>query len=471
MTRILLPLGASLLALGTAFAQDAAQDDYTDECLDLFSFLDASPDYVPEDEPELLALIERDDPAACTRRLAQLERQSRQAASETRTTQDVEREVTTETETVQERIQLEEVVTVQGDVDVAVGVPNVQVVPSPADVRVTGEAPRVTVRQSAPQIVVKEQPATIIVGMPTITIEQEAPEIVITMPEPGVDVAMAEPRVEVRQAPPRIVVAVPDPRVDLDLRAVAGEANGEPVRTRITRERGAAEAQDGLRLVERGEEGADANVYVGETAPRVSIAGLDEEADITVESAEPEVRFERAEPTVRMAGEPKIRFERRGEPSVRIVTQGEAARPQRLAGPEEQTDRSEGSEPAPDRRERPQSPEPAQERATATPPQPEGTTFAVSDLRNRTVYGANGEELGSIERVTRVGRETYAIVEHGGFLGLGDTDIPVPVSRLAVRDGNIVATDLTKAAAEDMEAEDMREGTDLDGDATVRLGR
>ena len=465
MTRILLPLGASLLALGTAAAQDG-EPDYTPACLDLFAFLDASPDYVPEDEPELLALIERNDPRACRLRLVSLERAATAQAPATRRTapvraapQAVERETETATRTVQERVQIEEVVTVQGDVDVAVGVPNVRVVPEAAQVQVQGEAPRVTVRHGGPEIVIREQPATITVGMPTITIEQDAPEIVITMPEPGVDVAMAEPTVEVRQPAPRVTVTVPDPRVDLDLRAVTGEANGEGVRTRLSRDRAAAREEPGLRLVQRGDGGADANVYVGEAVPQVRISGLDADPSVEIESGEPDVRFERAEPTVRMDGEPEIRFERRGEPTVRVVRPGanerQGATPQRLAGGGDRADDT----------------PPASAPRTNRTPRADGTIITVGDLVGREVLGTDGEEIGSIDRVVRVGSVTYAIVEHGGFLGLGDTDIPVPLNRLRADGDDLVATNLTKDAAEDMQANDVTGGEPLRGNEAVQLAR
>ena len=457
MIRTILPLGVSLFALGAA--QAAAQDqdaDYAPECLDLFAFLDASPDYVPEDEPELLALIERNDALACRLRLARLQRvDASRATSPPRPeasaseAQDVTRETATATRTVQERVQVEEVVTVQGDVDVAVGVPNVRVLPEPAQVQVRGEAPRVTVRHGGPEIVIREKPATITVGMPTITIEQDAPEIVVTMPEPGVDVAMSEPTVEVRQSAPRITVTVPEPRVDLDLRAVAGEASGEGVRTRVSRDRAAAREEQGMRLVQRGADGSEANVYVGEAEPQVRLTGLDADPAIEIESGEPDVRFERAEPDVRVEGEPEVRFERRGEPTVRVVRPGERAggdTPQRLAATE-RADRD--AQPA---------------------ARPGGSALTVRELRGREVVGTNGDEIGTIDRVVRVDGTVYAIVEHGGFLGLGDTDIPVPLSRLRSDGDALIATSLTKDAAEDMQANDVTRGEALRANETVRLG-
>ena len=476
MTRSpLLLAGASLLALSLAPA--SAQDaDYVGECVDLFAFVDASDAMDVESEPEIMAIVERNDARACRLRLARLERADAartDGAQDVRQVRSGERDVTTATREVQQEVQLSETVTVQGDVAVVAPAPDVQVRSQAAEVRVQGQAPRVTVRHGGPEIVVRERPATIIVGMPTITIEQDAPEIVVTMPDHDVDVAMAEPTVEVRQAPPRVTVAVPDPRVDLDLRAVVGDS-GEPVRTRIERERTAARAQPGLQVAERADQGADANVYVAEAEPQVEIAGLTEEPDVTMDIGEPQVRFERAEPTVEMRGEPEVRFERRGEPQVRIVRAGEAGAGGRqglLGDGGEADDRDIEERPTlPVRDDTRAAPSPAP-REAMTPTRRGGSAFAVSDMTGRTVYGANGEEIGSVERVMRLGRQTYVVVEHGGFLGLGDTDIPVPVGELRVRDGELVATNLTAERAEEMQANDIERGEDLADDDQVRVRR
>ena len=50
-------------------------------------------------------------------------------------------------------------------------------------------------------------------------------------------------------------------------------------------------ARDGMRLVPRAEAGTDANVYVTEAEPNVEMAGGDAAPEISVETAEPSVRF------------------------------------------------------------------------------------------------------------------------------------------------------------------------------------
>ena len=479
MTARLTLAATSLFALGIASA-NAQDTDFADQCVDLFAFVEDSASLNLDDEPEIVAIIERNDARACQLRLNRLERSATaddapamrlRRAQERRADRDgdAEREdgllddaergvravrseaqpITTE-RSVTEQVQVQETVTVRGDVDVVAPLPNVSVRPEPAQVQVRGEQPRVTVRQTEHSIVVRERPATITIGMPTITIEQEAPEIVITMPDPSVDVAMAEPTVEVRQAAPRVTVAVPEPRVDLNLTAGVGEG-GEPVRTRIRRERGEAAPQQGLRQVDS----ADANVFVGEVEPNVQVTGLDGEADITFESQEPTVRYEGAEPEVRVTGEPEIRFERSGEPRIRFEQAASGQDRQRLAA----------------RRDRGDRPQRAVAATGASSGAATGAVITVGKLVGQEVLGANGEEIGSIERVIRMDGRTYAVVEHGGFLGLGDTDIPLPLTELRMDGDRLIATTMTEERAEQMQANDIERGEALPRGEAVRLGR
>ena len=473
--RPLFLFGASALALGLAPA--AAQDtDYADECVDLFAFVEDTPSLNLDDEPEIVSIIERNDARACQLRLTRLQRSAQDVDTRERAQpmqriereeadrllqrdddQDrerIQREVMTTEATEVEQVEVEQTVTVRGNVDVVAPLPNVSVRPSPADVDIQHEAPRVTVRQQQPEIVVREQAATITVGMPTITIEQDAPEIIVTMPDPDVNVEMGEPQVEVRQAPPRVTVAVPEPRVDLDLSAGVGDT-AEPVRTRVRRERGEVTAPMGLRQADS----ADANVFVGEAEPNVQVQGLDSRPQVSVESAEPSVRFENAEPNVRVQGEPEVRFERRGEPRVRFERAGAETRQQRFAG----VDRDDRDDRM-DREER-------RERRTATS-RTSGSEaiITVGRLVGQTVRGADGETIGEIDRVIRLDGRTYAVVEHGGFLGLGDTDIPIPLTELRRTGDRLTATNMTEERAEQMQANDIERGQDVPRAEAVRLG-
>ncbi len=64
----------------------------------------------------------------------------------------------------------------------------------------------------------------------------------------------------------------------------------------------------------------------------------------------------------------------------------------------------------------------------------ETSTLIGSDKVDGTaVYGADGEKIGSIERVMiekTTGKVSYAVLSFGGFLGIGDDHYPLPWSSL-----------------------------------------
>jgi hypothetical protein len=60
----------------------------------------------------------------------------------------------------------------------------------------------------------------------------------------------------------------------------------------------------------------------------------------------------------------------------------------------------------------------------------------VSELLKTTVENRHGEKLGTIQdlMVGVDGRLKYAILSHGGFLGIGDVLIPIPFGSLTAGD-------------------------------------
>lgn len=59
--------------------------------------------------------------------------------------------------------------------------------------------------------------------------------------------------------------------------------------------------------------------------------------------------------------------------------------------------------------------------------------IASDKVEGTSVYGADGQHIGSIERVIlekRGGRVAYAVLGFGGFLGLGQDHYPLPWEKL-----------------------------------------
>ncbi len=59
--------------------------------------------------------------------------------------------------------------------------------------------------------------------------------------------------------------------------------------------------------------------------------------------------------------------------------------------------------------------------------------IASDKVEGTKVYGADGEHIGSIERILvekRGGKVSYAVLSFGGFLGMGHEHYPLPWSKL-----------------------------------------
>jgi sporulation protein YlmC with PRC-barrel domain len=81
-----------------------------------------------------------------------------------------------------------------------------------------------------------------------------------------------------------------------------------------------------------------------------------------------------------------------------------------------------------------------------------GPTIAASKVEGTAVYDLQGDKLGSIDDLAidkTTGQVRYAVMEFGGFLGMGADRYPVPWSKLKYdtsKDGYVV--DLDKASLE-----------------------
>ena len=67
--------------------------------------------------------------------------------------------------------------------------------------------------------------------------------------------------------------------------------------------------------------------------------------------------------------------------------------------------------------------------------------FRSTNLRGTRVYGANNENIGEINDVliSRTGKVAAVIIGVGGFLGIGEKDVAVPMSMLLFQPGAVAA--------------------------------
>lgn len=269
------------------------------------------------------------------------------------------------------------------------------------------------VEQAAPQIIVRQAEPTVRVQMPRpqITITQAEPEIIVRLPEPNVTVDVPEPRFNVSQSQPEVRVNQPEPQVSVQM------------------EQPEVNVQD--------QDQAQVQVERGQAVVRRE--GAEQQARVQIERAQPQVRYEPAEPNIEfeMEGEPQVTYNRTGEPNVRVERIGDQAadqqaRPDGQSQPNQQA--MQGQQDDDRTASIPQDPMPEQAYdALRGDAQMQGaaTTIRVSDLVDRQVVNARGEQLGQIERVVANGNRTYLILSEGGFLGMGEREVALPLDRVS----------------------------------------
>lgn len=487
----------AIMGSGMANAQDNA-------CAELEQLLQQDlPEGMGQTEDELQQILDQNDAEQC--RVVTLDLAERQGQADG----SAEGEVSEDAELVEtERTELEvqDRVAVEGEVFLEQAPPRVDIEEGSTEVMVQNPTPDVTVNEQAAEIVIRQAPATIRVDMPqpTITIEQAAPEVIVTMPPPGVDISNMRPQIEVRQAEPNVRVTQTNPTVDLQIsQAEDPESSGGFE----VRNQGSGET------IVQGEEveASDAEVNVTRGEPLVTFEESDEtQANVQVSRAEPNVRYESAEPTVEFSseGEPQVEFIQSGEPT---VTFQEAANENEAEGDDEQMqaaqlseeEQPEGTlaadveepaveeepleaeieeevEPLPDAEidtaetEAETGLQPVEEvepetelETTSMAPDVEREGFAlvqvnevdVERLTGTTVYDVNDENVGDVGDLlmSADGQIDAAIIDVGGFLGLGEKQVRVPFSDLSMlRNAETDELRIYVASTED-ELEQMQE--------------
>jgi sporulation protein YlmC with PRC-barrel domain len=327
----------------------------------------------------------------------------------------------------------------------ATAVPGGQVVVEQAEpqVVVTQEDPAVTVDQAQP-IVTVEQPQpeiTVVQAAPTVDVEQVAPIITVQqaqptvtvnipqpivtvqMPEPDVNVDVAQPQVAVQQPEPIIRFIQPEPRItfqeaEANVRVQQAEAD-----VRINR---AAEAEINIAREEADVnivDGGDADVNVATAPAQVRVTeGAD--ADINVNQAEADVRIQDGVTGIantNLATEAKIQRDRMD------VAEADAGANEYLL----------------------------------TLKRNPLYRMRVENIVGNNVFGERGENVGEIEDIALRGDKVYAIIAVGGFLGLGEHEVALPLERLSVANERVVLPNLDKAELEAMPEHNFRDANVL----------
>ena len=178
--------------------------------------------------------------------------------------------------------------------------------------------------------------------------------------------------------------------------------------------------------------------------------------------AQPNVQVDGQQPNVRIerTGEPKLIYQQaEGQPQVRFEAmngqgQTDAAVRTQSGGTANATTAPQSVQAAPQALT-PQAaqaqlnggPSPAQ---PGTEPQLTGAlpsvtqTIDVAKLEDMALYNGAGEKMGDIDEVViGPGNTFYLVVAHGGFLGLGEKKVAMPIDQVAMRGDRLVAEGLT----------------------------
>ena len=451
-----------------------AQDLESASCNRLLVLVEeAGEDNLAPDFSDARTVAQNDDAGECSLYVARIVQvggiEADAAAAQT--------ETQTETETATETVQVQQEATIEGEVQVTLPDPQVDIEQSPAEVAVRSAPPEVSVDQPQPTIVVRQAQPIIRVQMaqPTITVEQPAPEIIVTMPDPSVNVASTQPQVEVTIPEPRVTVTQGEPMLNVDLAADMGAERDSNIER--------VDNEDGSMVVSR------AGMSSDELQPRIQYVESEEQARVTINKSAPDVSYEAAEPQVEVeqSGEPQIEVISSGEP--KIMIQGPDEEGASLDAPadtasaeapseETNTDAAQvaavqpltggGAEPRSDQRD-PREAFAADPSDVAYDGSPT-SAMGVSDLDGMEVINGRGENLGEVERVVRNGQDTYMIVEHGGwFFGLNDKEVAFPIGNVMVRGDQVVLRGMTEEQIAQMPDYDYANEVNLEADEQVEV--
>lgn len=95
----------------------------------------------------------------------------------------------------------------------------------------------------------------------------------------------------------------------------------------------------------------------------------------------------------------------------------------------------------------------------------------VGELIGETITNATGDAIGEIDDVVSIRGEAMAIVGVGGFFGIGERDVAVPVTELAIGEDSVEAPGYTLDQLKSMREYRTEAATPLKTNEPIRLGR
>jgi sporulation protein YlmC with PRC-barrel domain len=288
--------------------------------------------------------------------------------------------------------------------------------------RLEGQTAQQSQGEQTPQSnIVVEQPA------PTVTVDQAAPEITVQQTEPSVTVRQPQPQIIVRQPAPTVTVDIPQP--EIILRMPPPQVAVQQAAPQVEVE----QAEPRVR-VQQPEQPA-VQVQESEQA-EVQLQGATNQANVEFEAVDqPSVTYERGEANV-LVNQPE------GEPVVRIERMDAGAAEEARAA-QGATQQMQG--------------QPTEAAAVSS----EMRSITASEIEGMDVVNLRGVQLGEVENVVRSAADNreFIVISHGGFLGLGEKRVALPLTDVRVNGDRIQVPGLTDEQISALPAFDWNDRT------------
>ena len=98
-------------------------------------------------------------------------------------------------------------------------------------------------------------------------------------------------------------------------------------------------------------------------------------------------------------------------------------------------------------------------------------TISVDEITDYNIVGQNGNVLGDIQNVVKVEHKLYAVIGSGGFLGLGEKEVAIPLSSLVLTNNGFVAPNISESQIGALQEFNEDQYPELDGDQTITIGQ
>ncbi|GHB09454.1 PRC-barrel domain-containing protein [Modicisalibacter luteus] len=169
-----------------------------------------------------------------------------------------------------------------------------------------------------------------------------------------------------------------------------------------------------------------ADVKVNQEPPKVTVK--QQPPEVTIEQPDPNVKIDQPKPDVSIdQAKPDVTVEQQGQPEVNVEQSGQAQ-----VNVNEQNEQQQQQQQNQQQQNQNQQQQSQQQNSLMQ--------MTASDLQGKQVVTQQGEELGEVGEISKSTQDNslYAIVSVGGFLGLGEKEIALPLQEMNLEQDQLV---------------------------------